>query len=699
LYFFPEYDKLSLKDLDKPRPSTRGGVKKGEVVTKETLDNIAKCLLLISIFLLVFNLACFTLRNDDFFHYLKTGQHILETKTIPHEDIFSHTAFGHPWINHGWLSGVTFYSLHHLTGLKSLILFKAFIATLAFLILFQIARNKKANLYPAPGHRGGVYLALGVIALGAFVVYPRLRLRPLIFSFLFLSLFYYILHSFQYRKRNLLFLLPLLMIPWANLHAGFLAGFIILFIYSFAESTKLGVKRYFNRDWGSILNGKEIRLLLIITLLVILASLVNAYGYQALSYPFQLTGKKIFMERISEWRPIDFSRIFYPYWIMFGLTILALGLSRKKIDFTDLALFLVASYLSLSLRRHIELFVVFISPILAKHLNIILKKRVALRPKIRLFPISSLIFILIIVWMGIRLPSQLGIEERLFPDKAVDFIEENELSGNLFNPSGWGGYLIWRCYPECRVFIDGRCLVYGERIYEEYGAIFRGEPRPSIEERGKPAWENLLDRYRVNLALIDYSGKRSRPNLRDRLYKSQDWRLLYWDDKSMLYIRNLPQNQELINRLGYRFLNPDGESIDVERSEQVIKELKRKLEEDPSSYLAHHLLGMTYGEKGKFDLAVEEFKEALKLNPEEATVHSNLAVAYFKKGLFDEAIREFREALRLEPTSAETHFNLAHAYLEANMPKDAKAEFKKALKIKPEMQEAMFKLLKEGVGK
>ncbi|MCK4648337.1 tetratricopeptide repeat protein [bacterium] len=642
---------------------------------KETLNHIARYLLLISVFLLVFNLACFSLRHDDFFWYLKTGQYILETKTIPHQDIFSHTASGHSWTYPGWLSGVIFYSLYHLAGLESLILFKALMATLAFLVLFQIVRHKKVNCY----------LALGVILFAAFVVYPRLRLRPLIFSFLFLSLFYYILHSFQYKKKNLLFCLPLLMIPWANLHPGFMAGFIILFIYSFTESTKLGMKRYFNRDWGSILNGKEIRLLFIITLLVILASLINAYGYQAFSYSFQLTGKEIFMERVSEWRPIDFSRIFYPYWIMFGLTILALGLSRKKIDFTDLVLFLVAILLSLSSRRHIELFVIFTSPILAKHLDIIFKKRMTFRPKTWLFPAFLTILILIVTWTVIRLPSQLRIEEGLFPDKAVDFIEKNNLSGNLFNPSAWGGYLIWRRYPECRVFIDGRCLVYGEKIYKEYGAIFRGEP----------PWENLLDKYGVNVVLIDYSGKHSRPNLRDRLWEDRDWQLIYWDDKSMLYIRNLPQYQALINRFGYRFLNPDEERIDIERIEEVLRELKRKLKEDPFSFLAHHLLGMAYGEKGKLDLAIKEFKKALTLNPDEATIHSNLAVAYFKKELFNEAIREFRKALYLNPDSAEIHFNLAHAYLEANMPKEAKMEFKKAMKIKPEMQEAMFELLKE----
>ncbi|HEA47544.1 MAG TPA: tetratricopeptide repeat protein [bacterium] len=669
-------------------------MKKGKVLTKETLTKIAKYLLIISVFLLVFNLASFTLRNDDFFHYLRTGQYVLEIKAIPHEDIFSHTAFGRPWINHGWLSGVTFYSLYHLAGLKSLILFKALVASLSFFILFRIMRQKKVNIYPVRtpfnGSRpseasNGVYLALGIILLAAIVVYPRLRLRPLIFSFLFLSLFYYVLHSFQHRKRNLLFFLPLLMIPWANLHAGFLAGFIIILIFCFAESLKLGVKKYFNRDWGSILSGKEIRLLLVVTLVVILTSLVNTYGYQALSYSFQLTGKEIFMERVSEWRPIDFSRIFYPYWIMFGLTVLALGLSHRKIDFTDLTLFLVATLLSLSSRRHIELFVIFTSPILAKHLNIILKKRMTFRPKAWLFPASLTILILIIAWTAIRLPSQIKIKEGLFPDKAVDFIEENELSGNLFNPSGWGGYLIWRLYPECRVFIDGRLLVYGERIYEEYGAIFRGEP----------PWEELLNRYKVDIALVDYNRKHSRPNLRDRLYESQDWRLIYWDDESMLYIKNLPQNQALIDRFGYRFLNPDGERMDVGKIEEVIGELKRKLKEEPSSFLSHHLLGIAYGEKEEFTLAIGEFQKALRFNPGEAAIHSNLAVTYFKKGLLSEAIREFREALHLNPDSAETHFNLAEVYLKANMPERAKAEFKKALKIKPEMQEAMFELLKE----
>ena len=45
-----------------------------------------------------------------------------------------------------------------------------------------------------------------------------------------------------------------------------------------------------------------------------------------------------------------------------------------------------------------------------------------------------------------------------YPVDAAAFLKKNRISGNMFNPYAWGGYLIWALYPDHKVFIDGRGL-------------------------------------------------------------------------------------------------------------------------------------------------------------------------------------------------------------------------------------------------
>ena len=51
---------------------------------------------------------------------------------------------------------------------------------------------------------------------------------------------------------------------------------------------------------------------------------------------------------------------------------------------------------------------------------------------------------------------QYDLEPTVYPTHAADFIEEAGIRGNVYNEGKWGGYLIWRGYPEIRVFFDTR---------------------------------------------------------------------------------------------------------------------------------------------------------------------------------------------------------------------------------------------------
>ena len=58
-----------------------------------------------------------------------------------------------------------------------------------------------------------------------------------------------------------------------------------------------------------------------------------------------------------------------------------------------------------------------------------------------------------------------------FPEKIADYIEEHSVPGTMFNDLRYGGYLIWRLYPQEKVFIDTRLIIRPPEFFAEYLAI------------------------------------------------------------------------------------------------------------------------------------------------------------------------------------------------------------------------------------
>ena len=57
------------------------------------------------------------------------------------------------------------------------------------------------------------------------------------------------------------------------------------------------------------------------------------------------------------------------------------------------------------------------------------------------------------------------------------------------NHYNWGGYFIWKLYPQYRVFMDGRADVYGDALMTEFGACYHltGNWRKPLADRGASA--------------------------------------------------------------------------------------------------------------------------------------------------------------------------------------------------------------------
>ena len=67
---------------------------------------------------------------------------------------------------------------------------------------------------------------------------------------------------------------------------------------------------------------------------------------------------------------------------------------------------------------------------------------------------------------------QAEAEAKELPAAAVSFIAAQRPPAPMLNHYNWGGYFIWRLYPEYRVYIDGRADLYGDAFMDDLATTY-----------------------------------------------------------------------------------------------------------------------------------------------------------------------------------------------------------------------------------
>jgi len=125
--------------------------------------------------------------DTDLWWHLANGRYIL-AHGIPSQDVYSHTAVGHAWVVHEWLSDVGFYLLYQLGGLRVLVLLTAAAVTAAMILVYRSLRQ------------GGLGNATAVLlAMVLFIAsVPSFGARPQVINFLLTAVLIAIL--LRYRR-------------------------------------------------------------------------------------------------------------------------------------------------------------------------------------------------------------------------------------------------------------------------------------------------------------------------------------------------------------------------------------------------------------------------------------------------------------------------------------------------------------------
>ena len=466
----------------------------------------------------VFVLCLLSIRvsDTDTWWHLTAGKYIWQNHRLPVPDPFSFTTdMGKPLypgelitrhfnLTHEWGMQVIFYLVEAASGIGGLVLFRTLLLTFFAGITGWITWRRCGSFY-----RGIAAAFIAALFGSAFAAD-----RPYLATFVMIAL-----TVAAFETRRFLWLLPPAFLIWANLHGGFIMGWALAGAYA-AEALYL-------RFRGTPLADE--RKIWTVTALAIFATVWNPNGLHVVDVMRHYRDSPLQIS-IYEWN--------YPAWwppdqfnILEAGTAVVLLLARRRVRFVDWLLFAILGGSAATALRNV-IFIGFIGPILIATYVPQWKRAV---PAILEYATAAALAILIVLRIMSGAAFQLRAAE-IFPDEAADFLLAHGFTGRIFNTYEQGGYLMWRLWPQVKVFIDGRAL--NESVANDYRRM-----QFNADTANGKTTNDLLRQYGVQAIVMN--GFDLQGNLQFLAAALSDpsqkeWKLVFQDSKEFVYMRQVP---------------------------------------------------------------------------------------------------------------------------------------------------------------
>jgi hypothetical protein len=516
----------------------------------------------------------FAIANTSIGWHLASGHFILDHHAVPRSDPFSTTAEGTPWIDHEWGFQLMLAAVERLGGAPLLVLTRAMLV--AALAVMLLVFGFRSGLSPPAA------LVLAVLCLyGARI---RFFLRPELATLLIAPAVVWIfLHRREHGGRGWLLAIGALMVAGANLHAGILVVPPLLAGLLAAEL----LQWWWTRRGPQPLGSGALALAV-----AAVAPVLNPYGWHLYGVPIEIA-RLVGRPHIPnpEWISPSFFDV-PPLYVAIAAGLLLLALAERRA--ARWALFVIAAALALRYVRNVGLFFallpIAVAPALAS-LPALGRGGVAARRP--LWRVAAVALAVLVVASMVAEPGRapaFEFSDRFYPVQALAFIERQDLAAApLYNDVRFGGFLIRHSYPQQRAFLDDRNEIHEPLLAEIHSILGSSDPR---------AWQAMLDRYGVEVALLRYNppftvlrpdgrtvGRRGFSAL---WFPDERWALVYWDDIAMVLVDRATADPALLESFAYRVIRPDDAdelrariAADPAFALVAAAELARKLAEQP----------------------------------------------------------------------------------------------------------------------
>ncbi len=445
----------------------------------------------------------------DYWSYVRIGKDILQTNAVPTVDTLSYTYPGTPISYQPWLSSVIFWIVYSLGGATFTFLLRGLCIAIAYAIVWTLMRVVGTGTKPA------TFLT---ILLG-FSSSMNWSMRPQMFAYPLFAITLWVLWHWQNQRAKMMWLLPISIALWVNLHGSFILAFILM-----------GAALVFGRG-----DRKQLSIWFSLSLLASFISPPGVFAWRSFSDIFNSQSIQLYA---AEWQPpvnLGWQMNIFFGWLLLFIPLVAI--SPRRLSLLEWVWFLGFGWLALSGVRNVIWFMFIMAVLSGAMLGELLKsfkREVVIENSNSAlnFALSLLIFLLPLMMLpGIReswwKDSPPPYHAETTPIKATKWLASHpDLPGPMFAEYTFSSYLTFALSSR-PVWIDNRFHVYPPEHWEKYLAI----------SSAKPQWENLLEKDKINLLMLSLH---SQPTLVEVVEESNQWCEQYRDKYAVIFSRCEP---------------------------------------------------------------------------------------------------------------------------------------------------------------
>lgn len=375
-----------------------------------------------------------------------------------------------------------------------------------------------------------IFVFVELFALRSFIT-----LRAQMYSYIIFLLEIYMINKLlDTRKKCYVVVLTLLPFVLANVHSGTIFFYFIILGVYMLNIIKFKFSRFEN---DKRFDKKMFICFILIFIIGASLTLINPYGYRAITYGIKTINDSFINNNIMEFLPYSIrdsnGKIVFFY---LAFIYLSLILSRKNINFEQLFLTGGTTLMLLLSKRHFSMFIISticVYPHIKDIIDQIIEKIKEKGTQKNIKIIKNMIYVIFAcAYIGYISNSMLSltsafddyVPENKYPVAAVEYIKENvPNNAHIFNDYAWGSYLI---FNDIKVYIDSRADLYTPEYNE--GVNVAQDYMDTIN--CKKYYGDIVKKYDIDYFLI-----KKNVALATMLNNDKNYKVVYSDDISYIF--------------------------------------------------------------------------------------------------------------------------------------------------------------------
>ena len=440
----------------------------------------------------------------DLAYQLRAGAEILASGSVPTTDTWTFTMQGQPWIDQQWGAQVILWIVESIGGWIGLAVFRAALVGGIFGMTALIAVRRGLDVRTA-----------AIVSLLAFVVAaPALALRPQLLGMVcFAAVLLLVVGRREQPQR--LWLVPVIVAVWANLHGSFFLGPLVVGL-----------------AWLEDLHDRrpEERRTLIIAAVSVVAACLTPTGPLVWVYAAGLSSNPSVTARITEWQPTSLRDV--PGLLFFAsalAVVVLIARSGRRIPWPTLAWLGIFFVIGAYAQRGVAWWPIAAVAATAGTLIPAMPSRTRTESQ-TMRRLNALVAGVLVLAAVVALPSgRVPLPGALVstelaapapPGLTASLRDLAHQGDRVFTPQSWGSWFEY-ALPAVQVAVDSRIEMISPRVWEAYDGVLAG----------RDGWQGVLAEWGVTHVLVDAD----QTAFRDRL-AAAGWRVAYEDADGALLI-------------------------------------------------------------------------------------------------------------------------------------------------------------------